>query len=58
MQVSTKEKGCMLLISKDRSKRVVLAPNGDILIVLREAKRGSSVLETKIKESLVHSYCA
>lgn len=57
-QVNAKEQASMVLISKDRIKRLLLCPNADILILSRTAKeRGSSTLVTSVQESLISKYC-
>lgn len=58
MQVPLKEKASMIMISKDRSKRLVLSTNSDLLILSRApTERGSSTLKTEVKESLISSFC-
>jgi hypothetical protein len=58
-EVSLKEQASMVLISKDRIKRMLLCPNADILILHRKAKtKGSSDLETSVQDSLISKYCS
>ena len=53
------DKAVNVAISKDRSKRMVLLPNADIVTVNAGAeKRGGNKFITEIKGSLIQSYCA
>jgi len=59
LSFSKMDKSSPVIISKDRTKRLLLLPNSDLVFLqVGSEKRGSNKFVTEIKGSLIQTYCS